>query len=86
MFKQAVQSGQMHPFAGELKSQIGIVQPAGSDRLPSNEIARMSWLNENVVGRLPEERELSDRALDEVSVSGVIPLDPVVAAHREAKR
>ena len=86
VFKQAVQSGQMRPFAGELKSQIGIVQPAGSDRLPSNEIARMSWLNENVVGRLPEERELSDRALDEVSVSGVIPLDPVVAAHREAKR
>ena len=46
----------------------------------------MSWLNENIVGRLPEERELSERALDEVSVSGVIPLDPTVAAQREASR
>ena len=76
----------MHPFAGELKSQTGIVQPVGSARLASSQIARMAWLNENVVGRLPEERELSDRALDEVSVAGVIPLDPAVAAQREAKR
>ena len=86
VFKKSLLDGQMHPFAGELKSQTGIVQPVGSARLASSQIARMAWLNENVVGRLPEERELSDRALDEVSVAGVIPLDPAVAAQREAKR
>ena len=86
VFRQSMLNGQIHPFTDELKSQTGIVQPHGSGRLPSSQIARMSWLNENIVGRLPEERELSERALDEVSVSGVIPLDPTVAAQREASR
>ena len=86
IFKQSMLSGQTHPFAGELKSQTGLVQPAGSGRLPSMQIARMSWLNENVVGRLPEERELTERALDEVAASGVIPVDPLLVAKREAKR
>lgn len=86
VFKQSMLAGQTHPFSDELVSQSGLVQPQGAPRLSSNDIARMAWLNQNVVGRLPEERELSERALDEVSVSGVIPIDPLVAAQREAKR
>lgn len=86
LFRQGLLGGQLHPFSGELKSQRGLVQPEGSGRLASDAIARMAWLNENVVGRLPVERELSERALDEVTVSGVIPLDPTAAARREAKR
>ena len=86
VLKQGLLGGQVHPFAGELKSQDGVVQQAGEGRLSSDQIARMSWLNENVVGRLPEERELSERALDEVSVAGVIPIDPVLAEQREANR
>lgn len=86
IFKQSMLSGQTHPFAGELKSQTGLVQPAGAGRLSSMQIARMAWLNQNIVGRLPEVRELSDRGLDEVVAGGVIPVNPTLAARREAKR
>ncbi len=86
IFKQSMLSGHTHPFADELVSQAGLVQPRGSQRLSSDEIARMSWLNQNIVGRLPEERELTERALDEVSVSGVIPIDPIAAARRGTVR
>ena len=86
LFRQSMLNGLVHPFSGELVSQTGPVQARGAGRMPSNSIARMAWLNQNIVGRLPEQRELSERGLDEVSVSGVIPLDPKVAAEREAKR
>ena len=42
------------------------MQVDGAGRLPSEEIVRMSWLNANVVGRLPEQRELSWDGLEKV--------------------
>ena len=78
--RQSVLSGRLHPFTGELVSQAGEVQPAGSPRLSTADIARMSWLNENVVGRIPKQRELSADSLEKVSVAGLIPVAPEVAA------
>ena len=63
-------------------SQEGIVQVDGAGRLPSEDIVRMSWLNANVVGRLPEQRELSWDGLEKVEVSGLIPLDVETLPHK----
>ena len=58
------------------------MQLDGAGRLPSSEIVRMRWLNANVVGRLPEQRELSWNGLEQVEVSGLIPLDVEKLPHK----
>ena len=80
--RQSMLTGRINPFFGELHSQTGIVQSREAGRLSSEEIVRMRWLNENVVGRLPEQRELSDDGLEKVEVSGLIPLDPASLPHK----
>ena len=76
VLRQPIMSGRLDPFAGVLRDQAGTVVSDGSGRLASDEIVRMRWLNENIVGRLPEQCELSEDGLEHVEVSGVIPLDP----------
>ena len=84
--RQSVLSGRIHPFSGKLVSQEGTVRPEGAGRLSSDEIVRMLWLNENVVGRIPKQRELSADSLEKMDVSGLIPVAPEVsAALTEAK-
>ncbi len=86
LMRQSVLSGRAHPFAGKLVSQRGTVHPEGGERLTSEEIVQMRWLNENVKGRIPKQRELSADSLERVDVSGLIPLAPEVrAALSEAK-
>ena len=71
--RQALLEGRLHPFEGMLVAQKGVVvRPEGSPRLTNEEIASMSWLNENVVGRLPKSWELSEGAAGDVATSGVI--------------
>ena len=82
VLRQSIQTHRIDPFAGELASQEGIVQEDGAGRLPSAEIVRMRWLNANVVGRLPEQRELSWDGLEKVEVSGLIPLDVEKLPHK----
>ena len=70
---QALREGRVHPFEGMLVAQKGVVvRPDGSPRLSNEEIASMSWLNENVVGRLPKSWELSQAGADVVAASGII--------------
>lgn len=44
----------LHPFEGEIHCQDGIIQPAGAGRLSDEEIIKMDWLNDNVIGTLPK--------------------------------
>jgi hypothetical protein len=63
-FKNAVAGGETGPFSGELHSQTAVIQEEravkGSgftislENMPEGKIASMNWLNENVVGSLPE--------------------------------
>ena len=77
VLRQSVLSGRTHPFTGELVAQGGdVAQGPEAGRLTGEQIVRMRWLNENVIGRLPEQRELSRDGLVEVEVAGVIPVDP----------
>ena len=82
VLRQSVLTRRIDPFAGELASQEGPVKAAEAGRLSSEEIVRMSWLNANVVGRLPEQRELSEEGLEKVEVSGLIPVDIAKLPHK----
>lgn len=87
VLRQSVLSGRVHPFTGELRAQGGdVVQGPEAGRLTSEQIVRMRWLNENVVGRLPEQRELNRDGLVEVEVAGVIPVDPSTVLLKDTSR
>ncbi|OUP10483.1 BMP family ABC transporter substrate-binding protein [Collinsella sp. An2] len=85
VIRQSILTGRIDPFTGKLVSQTGVVQEEGDEKLSSEEIVRMRWLNENVVGRLPEQKELSEDGLEKVEVAGVIPLDPTVVVTGSAR-
>ena len=77
VLRQSVLSGRVHPFTGRLVAQgSDVVQGDDAGRLTSEQIVRMRWLNENVIGRLPDQGELDRDGLVEVEVAGVIPVDP----------
>ena len=63
--------GKLNPFDGELHSTEGIVKEAGTPRLANEEIIRMNWLNDNVIGRIPQRDELPESVWDKIEVSGV---------------
>ena len=87
VLRQSVLSGRVHPFTGKFVAQGGdVVQGPDAGRLTSEQIVRMRWLNENVVGRLPEQRELSRDGLVEVEVAGVIPVDPSTVLLKDTSR
>ena len=87
VLRQSVLSGRVHPFTGELRAQGGdVVQGPEAGRLTSEQIVRMRWLNENVVGRLPEQRELDRDGLVEVEVAGIIPVDPTQVLLKNTSR
>ena len=71
--KKALVAEFIHPFAGELHSQQGIVREKDAPgRLSNEEIVAMNWLNDNVVGSLPKLEELSEAGIKAVRTSGVI--------------
>ena len=61
-----IERGVLDPFAGELRSQAGVVQPAGSPRLRELDVVSMDWLNDNVEGILPA----NWHPVDETSLAG----------------
>jgi len=71
MFRMELVAGVAGPFDGELRSQEGCVRTESDPSLTSMDIIRMDWLNENIVGEIPEVSVLTDEAKSTVSVSGV---------------
>lgn len=59
------------PFGGDLKSQTGVIRKQSDPPLSSMDIISMDWLNENVVGEIPDMDSLNEEAKATVSVSGV---------------
>ncbi len=71
MLRDGIRSGSLNPFGGELRAQSGIIKPEGSAPLSNGEIITMNWLNDNVIGRIPEAGDLNRPARAVVAVSGV---------------
>ncbi len=68
--KNAIISDIFNPFDGELHSQTGLIKPEGAERLTSDEIVNMHWLNDNVIGNIPPIEEFNDRAVELMRMSG----------------
>lgn len=71
ILKNGLLAGTLNPFDGELRSQDGLIKEADSPRLTNEAIIRMDYLNDNVIGRIPENWELEDAVKKTLEVSGV---------------
>ncbi len=67
----AIQSGQLHPFDGFLRSQETVIHGSENDSATPEEIITMDWLAENVEGTLPSYSQLSYEGKATVDVVGV---------------
>lgn len=68
--KKAMLADVLNPFDGELHSQKGIIKNKGSERLTSDEIVTMNWLNDNVIGTIPPIEEFNDRTRELMRMGG----------------
>ena len=59
------------PFVGPIADQSGVIRVEQDVVLTPEEIIRMDYLAENVIGRIPKIDELSDIAKALVSMQGV---------------
>lgn len=71
LLKQTMLSGEFNLFSGPLYSQNGPIQVNDSQGLTPEEIIEMDWLEENVIGRIPDMDELTDQARPVLSQQGV---------------
>lgn len=71
IMRSDIMSRSMNPFDAELKSQDGWIRKDGDTLLTSMDIISMNWLNENIIGEIPETETLNEEAKATVSVIGV---------------
>lgn len=69
--KQNISSGLLHPFAGPLIQQGGKVHYHPSEAMKPEDIMRMDWLVDNVVGHIPTVDELRDEIQPVVMLKGL---------------
>ena len=60
-----------NPFSGILYSQTGTVIDDPNQSLSPEEIMKMDWLAENVIGSIPKHEELKEQAAPVVKQQGV---------------
>lgn len=63
----------LNPFTGILYSQSGIIQDSVGKVMSPEEIVKMDWLAENVVGFIPKMEDLIDKVKPVVEQQGVDP-------------
>ena len=71
LFENSIRAGSFHPFDGLIYSQNGKVQCQDGEALTAEEIISMDWLAENVVGVIPEFKDLTQEAQTLVRLQGV---------------
>ncbi len=70
LLKQTICSGDFNPFSGVLHSQDGVVQPSEHLTLEPEDIIKMDWLDEDIIGSIPTLDELKDEAKPVVLIQG----------------
>lgn len=87
LMRDGIVSGRFSPFDGEVRSRDRVVKKEESGRLSSGQIITMNWLNDNVIGTIPDSSSLKESARNAALVSGVIEGMPGAdAAKREMSR
>lgn len=69
LLKKAVVEGNLDPFDGELHSQEAMIKGRFDPKLKNEEIIRMNWLNDNVIGVIPQMDELNETGKKRVEKS-----------------
>jgi len=72
LLKDNICNHNFNPFDGILYSQDGIVQDSAGKIMSPEEIVKMDWLAENVVGFIPKTEDLTEHAKPLVEKQGVI--------------
>lgn len=73
LLKNTICLGKYNPFSGVLYSQNGIIREHPEDTLSPEEIIKMDWLAENIIGTIPEPEELTEQAKPVLSQQGLKP-------------
>lgn len=71
IYRKALINETFHPFSGILKSRNGIEHGAEDGDLTNEQIITMNFLNDNVVGEIPDAEELTDIGKAAVRISGL---------------
>ncbi len=61
LLKEAICSGRIGPFTGTLKDQNGEIKYSDPSPMKPQDILKMDWLAENVIGILPEEEKSEEQ-------------------------
>ncbi|MCM1043921.1 MAG: BMP family ABC transporter substrate-binding protein [Candidatus Gastranaerophilales bacterium] len=69
--KSSIRSGSFQPFEGLIRSQNGEIRCNEGDTLSPEEILTMNWLADNVVGQIPEFKELTEEAQALIQLQGI---------------
>lgn len=71
LLKDNICSEEFNPFSGVLRDQTGTIRHDDEKPMAPEEIIKMNWLVDNVVGYIPVMAELTDEAKQIVAVQGV---------------
>lgn len=71
LLKETIGRGEFNPFSGVLYSQNGVVQEDPDRSLPPEEIIKMDWLAENIIGSIPKQWELKEQARPVILQQGI---------------
>lgn len=71
LMKRLIKNGMVNPFYGKLYSQDGVVREDEDGEMSPEEIMKMNWLADIVVGSIPTLDELVEDARDVVAYQGV---------------
>lgn len=69
--KSDLAEGKITPFYGEFYSQDGKLQNRANEKMLPEDIMKMDWLLDNIIGEIPPINELEDSAKVVVSLKGV---------------
>lgn len=71
LMKDGLSSGTINPFSGELRSMEKVIRTSADGRLSNEQIIRMDWLNDNVIGVIPEYSRMSEGGKKLVEAAGI---------------
>lgn len=71
LLKHTICAGDFNPFSGILYSQTGIIKGSPDNILSPEEIMTMDWLAENIIGSIPSDEELTEKAKPVLSQQGL---------------
>lgn len=71
MVKKQIVDGEFQIFSGDLYDQNHILRNKGNSVIPPNEIIKMDWLADNIIGYIPDVDELNEEAVPMVEIQGL---------------